>query len=172
MYRLDNPLVVQGDGTVLLEVHAARYEEGRDALCRFAELEKSPEHVHTYRISPLSLWNAASAGLGPEEVIASLTELGKYPLPEHVAVEIRETMARHGRIKLLPASSPDLLRVVFDDELLARQARSDRRVEHDRRGVRLQRRRPAQPRSDARCDACDRVDERHQQLLDVVGAHP
>lgn len=128
LYRLDNPIVVQGDGTVLLEVHADRYEEARDALCRFAELEKSPEHVHTYRISPLSLWNAASAGLSPAEVITTLVDLGKYPLPDHVAVEIREIMARHGRVKLLPGDTPDFLRLVFDDPVLVRQARADRRV--------------------------------------------
>ncbi len=128
VYRLDNPLVVQGDRTVLLEVHAPRYEQARDALCRFAELEKSPEHVHTYRLSPLSLWNAAAAGLSPDSVVEVLAEYGKYPLPDHLATEIRETMARHGRVRLLPGSSADTFRVVFDEEILARQARADKRV--------------------------------------------
>jgi DNA excision repair protein ERCC-3 len=128
LYRLDNPLVVQGDRTVLLEVHAARYAEARDALCRFAELEKSPEHVHTYRLSPLSLWNAAAAGMAPDEVVETLAEYGKYPLPEHLATEIRETMARHGRISLLPGRDPQSILVRFGDELLARQARADRKV--------------------------------------------
>ena len=77
MVRLDNPLVVQGDGTVLLEVHATRYEEARDALCRFAELEKSPEHVHTYRITPLSVWNAAATGLSAAETRALIELLEK-----------------------------------------------------------------------------------------------
>ena len=128
MYRLDNPLVVQGDRTVLLEVHAPRYEEARDALCRFAELEKSPEHVHTYRLSPLSLWNAAAAGMAPDDVVSTLAEYGKYPLPEHLATEIRETMARHGRVKLLPGKDASTIVVQFDEELLARQARADRKV--------------------------------------------
>ena len=128
MYRLDNPLVVQGDRTVLLEVHAPRYEEARDALCRFAELEKSPEHVHTYRMSALSLWNAAAAGMGTDEVVSTLEEYGKYPMPGHLATEIRETMARHGRVKLLPGPNAESLVARFDDEMLLRQSRADRRV--------------------------------------------
>jgi len=128
VFRLDNPLVVQGDRTVLLEVHAPRYEEARDALCRFAELEKSPEHVHTYRISALSLWNAAAAGLPPAEIIETLREYGKYPLPDHLAIEIRETMARHGRVKLLAADEPAMLRLRFDDDLSLRQALADRKT--------------------------------------------
>ncbi|MGH7804989.1 MAG: helicase-associated domain-containing protein, partial [Candidatus Binatia bacterium] len=62
--RSENPLIVQSDRTVLLETAQPRSAEARDALARFAELEKSPEHFHTYRISPLSLWNAAATGLG------------------------------------------------------------------------------------------------------------
>ena len=127
-YRPENPLVAQGDRTVLLEVHSPRYAEARDALCRFAELEKSPEHVHTYRISALSLWNACSAGVSAEDVVGVLEDFGKYPLPTHLRAEVRETMARHGRIKLLPGSSPDALRLVFDDDLLLRQALADKHV--------------------------------------------
>jgi DNA excision repair protein ERCC-3 len=59
-YNPQNPIIVQGDKSVLLEVNSALYQEARDILSRFAELEKSPEYIHTYRISPLSLWNAAS----------------------------------------------------------------------------------------------------------------
>lgn len=129
MYRPENPLIAQGDHSVLLEVHSPRYEEARDALCRFAELEKSPEHVHTYRISNLSLWNAASAGLRAEEIVATLSDLGKYALPDHVAAEIRDVMARHGRIRLEPGREPDELLLRFDSELLMRQVRADRRVQ-------------------------------------------
>ena len=67
--RPDNPLIVQGDGKVLVETQHARYEETRDFLGRFAELEASPEHLHTYRINPLSLWNAASAGMNTTEIV-------------------------------------------------------------------------------------------------------
>jgi len=63
------PMIVQGDLSVLLDVHAPRFEEAREALGTFALLEKSPEHLHTYRITPLSLWNAAAAGLGPGDVL-------------------------------------------------------------------------------------------------------
>ena len=101
MYRLDNPLVVQGDRTVLLEVHAPRYEEARDALCRFAELEKSPEHVHTYRISPLSLWNAAAAGLKPEDVVATLAEFGEQKMQQILGVaQPAPTVARASTSKI------------------------------------------------------------------------
>ena len=66
MYRPENPLIVQGDHTVLVEVASPRYEAARDALVRFAELVKSPEHIHTYRLTPLSIWNATAAGVGAE----------------------------------------------------------------------------------------------------------
>src|SRR5438128_11966018 len=68
-----NPLIAQSDKTVLLEVNNPLYEEARDALARFAELEKSPEHIHTYRITPLSLWNAAAAGLDAASIVGALS---------------------------------------------------------------------------------------------------
>ncbi|MGE5294868.1 MAG: helicase-associated domain-containing protein, partial [Solirubrobacterales bacterium] len=71
-YNPANPLIVQGDKTVLLEVDNPLYAEARDALAPFAELEKSPEHIHTYRLTPLSLWNAAAAGLAADAMIAAL----------------------------------------------------------------------------------------------------
>lgn len=96
-----NPLIVQSDLTVLLEIAAPRAEDARTALARFAELEKSPEHIHTYRITHLSLWNAASAGLAPDDVEATLTGLSKYPVPPSVLVEVRDQMARYGRLKIV-----------------------------------------------------------------------
>jgi len=69
-YRPENPLIVQGDYTVLVEVDSPRYAEARDQLARFAELVKSPEHVHTYRITPLSVWNACAVGADPAAVAA------------------------------------------------------------------------------------------------------
>ena len=68
----ENPLIVQGDRSLLLDVHAPLAEECRNALIPFAELEKSPEHLHTYRLAPLSLWNAASAGFSAEEQLVML----------------------------------------------------------------------------------------------------
>ncbi len=99
-YNPENPIIVQGDKSVLLEVNSPLYHEARDILSRFAELEKSPEYIHTYRISPLSLWNAASSGLTAEEIVEGLARYSKYPLPGNVAVDIREYIGRYGRIRL------------------------------------------------------------------------
>ncbi len=96
-----NPLVVQSDLSVLVEVAAPRYDEARDRLARFAELEKSPEHVHTYRISPLSLWNAAAAGLSPGDVASTLTGLSKYPVAPAVLMQVHDLMGRYGRLRLV-----------------------------------------------------------------------
>jgi DNA excision repair protein ERCC-3 len=96
-----NPLIVQSDRTLLLDVHAARAEEARSAIIPFAELEKSPEHIHTYRISPLSLWNAASAGFSPGDITAVLNTYSRYPVPQNILEGFSDTMARYGKIRLL-----------------------------------------------------------------------
>lgn len=96
-----NPMIVQSDRTILLEVDHPQHAEARDALAQFAELEKSPEHIHTYRLSPLSLWNAAAGGLSAETILELLTNYSKYPLPSNIVVDIREYIKRYGRIKLL-----------------------------------------------------------------------
>jgi DNA excision repair protein ERCC-3 len=121
-----NPLIVQGDKTVLLEVDSPLYEAARDALARFAELEKSPEHVHTYRITPLSLWNAAAAGLTADEVVAALERFGKYPLPGNVRADVVDYMARYGRVKLVRHDDGRLRLVSDDPPLLAEVARHRR----------------------------------------------
>lgn len=95
-----NPLIVQSDKTVLLEVDNPRYEEARDALARFAELVKAPEHMHTYRISPLSLWNAAAAGISVESMLETLNEFGKWEMPGNLRADIIEYVGRYGRVKL------------------------------------------------------------------------
>lgn len=97
----DNPLIVQGDQTVLVEVDSPRYAAARDELARFAELVKSPEHVHTYRITPLSIWNACAAGVLPDEIVTVLHTYSKYPVPEHVTVQVRDYASRYGRLRLL-----------------------------------------------------------------------
>src|SRR5512136_3085778 len=96
-----NPIIVQSDKTVLLEVDSPQYESARDALARFAELEKSPEYIHTYRITPLSLWNAAAAGLTSASIVADLEKYSKYPLPDNVRVDIADAISRYGRVKLM-----------------------------------------------------------------------
>lgn len=99
-YVPENPLIVQSDHTLLLETMGPNFRPARDALARFAELVKSPDYVHTYRVTPLSLWNAASAGNTVEEVLAELEKWAKYDIPRNVPVSIRETMGRYGRLKL------------------------------------------------------------------------
>jgi DNA excision repair protein ERCC-3 len=99
-FNPSNPLVVQSDKTVLLEVNNDLYPEARDSLARFAELEKSPEYIHTYRITPLSLWNAAAAGLQAEEIVDALARYSKYDLPGNVRTDIVELVSRYGRLKL------------------------------------------------------------------------
>ena len=87
LFNPDNPLIVQGDGSLLLEVKNDFYAGARDFLARFAELEKSPEHIHTYRITSLSLWNAAGAGLKGREIEEGLKKYSKYEVPQGVVDE-------------------------------------------------------------------------------------
>jgi DNA excision repair protein ERCC-3 len=96
-----NPLIVQSDRTLLLDVHAPKAEDARIAILPFAELEKSPEHIHTYRITPLSLWNAASAGFSPGDVISALETYSRYPIPPGIPQGFADTMARYGKIRLI-----------------------------------------------------------------------
>src|SRR4051812_40585762 len=100
-YNAANPLIVQGDKTVLLEVDNPLYAEARDALAPFAELEKSPEHIHTYRLTPLSLWNAAAAGMTADEMVDALQTYSKFPLPANLPVDLRELVGRYGRVRLV-----------------------------------------------------------------------
>ncbi len=96
-----NPLILQSDRSLLLEVHNPRFEAARAAISPFAELEKSPEHIHTYRISALSLWNAASTGLTAPGVVEALGEFAKFPLPSNVVADIQDLMGRWGRLRLI-----------------------------------------------------------------------
>ena len=98
----ENPLIVQSDRTLLLDVHAPLAEECRNALIPFAELEKSPEHLHTYRLSPLSLWNAASAGFSADDAVAVLEKYARYDVPQSIPQWIREIADRFGMLRLLP----------------------------------------------------------------------
>ena len=100
MPDIKNPLIVQSDHTILVEVDNPRYSEARDRLVRFAELVKSPEHIHTYRLTPLSIWNACAAGLTAEFITQSLTGLAKYSVPEHLLVSVRDFASRYGRVQV------------------------------------------------------------------------
>jgi DNA excision repair protein ERCC-3 len=96
----DGPLIVQSDKTLLLEVDHEAAAECRKAIAPFAELERAPEHVHTYRITPLALWNARAAGHDAEQVIDALISFARYPVPHALLVDIADTMGRYGRLRL------------------------------------------------------------------------
>src|SRR5882762_7545670 len=96
-YDPSNPLIVQGDRTILVEVDNPRYTAARDSLAPFAELEKSPEHIHTYRLTSLSLWNAAATGMTAEAMVDVLKNFSKFPLPTNLATDIAELVGRYGR---------------------------------------------------------------------------
>lgn len=116
MPHMQNPLIVQSDRSVLLEADHPQYEDARDVLARFAELEKSPEHIHTYRISPLSLWNAAASGLDAETILDMLNRLSKYEVPQNISREITEFITRYGQIRLIKRD--DKLILETDDPVL------------------------------------------------------
>ncbi|MDA1138218.1 MAG: DEAD/DEAH box helicase [Planctomycetota bacterium] len=117
-YNPQNPIIVQSDQTILVEVDNPRYPEARDGLASFAELVKSPEHFHTYKISPLSLWNAASAGMASDEMVQILNDFSKYPVPDNVIREIIEHVSRYGRVKLI-MEGEDLILKSEDQALMA-----------------------------------------------------
>ena len=96
----DGPLIVQSDKTLLLEIDHERAQECRKAIAPFAELERSPEHIHTYRLTPLGLWNARAAGHDAEQVVDTLLEFSRYAVPHALLVDVAETMARYGRLRL------------------------------------------------------------------------
>jgi DNA excision repair protein ERCC-3 len=110
-----NPVIVQGDGKVLLETRHAEFDKVRDFLARFAELESSPELLHTYRITPLSLWNAASAGMTRADIVERLQGWSKFDIPADVLRKIEDTLGRYGLVQLMPhPETPEqCIRVVF-----------------------------------------------------------
>ena len=129
-YDPSNPLIVQGDRSVLVEVDNPRYAEARDALAPFAELEKSPEHIHTYRLTPLSMWNAAAAGMTADAMLDVLCKYSKFPVPSNLSSDLAEIVSRYGRVRLERLGEPGdgdtpALRLVCKDgpllEELARQ---------------------------------------------------
>ena len=150
-----NPVIVQGDGKVLLETQHPSFDNARDFLARFAELESSPDLLHTYRITPLSLWNAASAGITRDEIVDTLGGLSKFDIPNDVLADIDDTITRYGLVQLVPHSeSPrEFIAVEFAtkyvekqvsntataDELLHRDGRRGWKIEAGMRGIFKQR---------------------------------
>lgn len=117
------PLIVQSDRTALLETVHPLAEACRVELARFAELERSPEHIHTYRITPLSIWNARASGLAADDMVAILREFSRYPLPPAIESDIRDTAARYGRLELRRADT-DLWLVATEPALLEEVTRA------------------------------------------------
>ena len=115
----DGPLIVQSDKTVLLEIDHPKAQEARTALAPFAELERAPEHVHTYRITPLALWNARAAGHDAEQVVHVLEEYSRFPVPQPLLIDIAETMERYGRLTLVKHPAHGLVLESRDAAVLA-----------------------------------------------------
>jgi DNA excision repair protein ERCC-3 len=118
------PLIVQSDKTVLLEVDHPQAEDARRAIAPFAELERSPEHIHTYRLTPLGLWNARAAGHDAEQVVDTLLAYSRYAVPHALLVDVAETMARYGRLRLDKHPVHGLLLTSTDRAVLEEVVRS------------------------------------------------
>jgi len=122
----DGPLIVQSDKSLLLEVDHPRSGDARRAIAPFAELERAPEHVHTYRLTPLGLWNARAAGHDAEQVVNVLLEYSRYPVPHALLVDVAETMSRYGRLQLVAHPTHGLVLQATDKAVLAEVLKSKR----------------------------------------------
>ncbi|AWZ23959.1 DNA excision repair protein ERCC-3 [Rhodococcus rhodochrous J3] len=120
----DGPLIVQSDKTVLLEVDHERANEARQAIAPFAELERAPEHIHTYRVTPLALWNARAAGHDAEQVVDALVSHSRFAVPQALLVDIVDTMSRYGRLQLVKNPAHGLTLVSLDRAVLAEVLRN------------------------------------------------
>ena len=114
----DGPLIVQSDKTLLLEVDHPAAAEARAAIAPFAELERAPEHVHTYRVTPLALWNARAAGHDAEQVVDALVRFSRYAVPQPLLVDVVDTMGRYGRLQLTKSPAHGLVLVALDRAVL------------------------------------------------------
>lgn len=112
----NKPLILQSDFSLLLDVHNPLFEEARGQLAAFAELEKSPEHIHTYRVTPLSLWNAASAGLQTQSILDTLNRFSRFPVPPSMKVYVESTISKFGKILLLDSENKRQLEVCVKDD--------------------------------------------------------
>lgn len=114
----DGPLIVQSDKTLLLDIDHPLSTECRRAIAPFAELERSPEHIHTYRLTNLGLWNARAAGHDAEQVIDTLLKYSRYAVPHSILVDVAETMSRYGRLRLEADPVHGLILVTTDTAVL------------------------------------------------------
>ncbi|MFW5718570.1 MAG: helicase-associated domain-containing protein, partial [Spirochaetota bacterium] len=122
------PLIIQSDASLLADVHDPGFEEARAELSAFAELEKSPEHMHTYRLTPLSLWNAASAGLAADGILEILDAYGRFPIPDNVRFFIEDTISRYGKIRLLETDKDLQLFLDVPDPAIRQELMTNKRV--------------------------------------------
>jgi DNA excision repair protein ERCC-3 len=122
----DGPLIVQSDKTLLLEVDHPAAAEARSAIAPFAELERAPEHVHTYRVTPLALWNARAAGHDAEQVVDALVRFSRYAVPQPLLVDVVDTMGRYGRLQLTQSPVHGLVLVALDRAVLEEVLRQRR----------------------------------------------
>ncbi|MFJ2867176.1 DNA repair helicase XPB [Kitasatospora sp. NPDC087314] len=124
----DGPLIVQSDKTLLLEIDHPKAADCRRAIAPFAELERAPEHVHTYRVTPLGLWNARAAGHDAEQVVDALVTYSRYPVPHALLVDVADTMGRYGRLQLLKHPTHGLVLTTTDRPVLEEVLRSKKIV--------------------------------------------
>jgi DNA excision repair protein ERCC-3 len=120
----NGPLIVQSDKTVLLEVDHPQADDARIAIAPFAELERAPEHVHTYRITPLALWNARAAGHDAEQVVDALTTYSRFPVPQPLLIDVVDTMGRYGRLTIANHPAHGLVMSTTDRPVLEEVLRS------------------------------------------------
>ncbi|WP_409184714.1 DNA repair helicase XPB [Amycolatopsis sp. VS8301801F10] len=120
----DGPLIVQSDKTVLLEVDNPRADDARIAIAPFAELERAPEHVHTYRITPLALWNARAAGHDAEQVVDALTTYSRFPVPQPLLIDVVDVMGRFGRLQIANHPAHGLVMTTTDRAVLEEVSRN------------------------------------------------
>ena len=124
----DGPLIVQSDKTLLLEIDHADSTACRMAIAPFAELERAPEHVHTYRLTPLGLWNARAAGHDAESVVDALVRFSRYPVPHALLVDVADTMDRYGRLQLVTHPTHGLTLHALDRAVLVEVVRNKKIV--------------------------------------------
>ena len=122
------PLIIQSDASLLADVHDPGFEEARAELSAFAELEKSPEHMHTYRLTPLSLWNAASAGMDAAGILTVLDLYGRFPVPDNVRFFVEDTISRFGKIRLLDTDDDRRLFLDVPDQAVRQELLTNKRV--------------------------------------------
>ena len=158
----DGPLIVQSDKTLLLEVDHPDAGAARAAIAPFAELERAPEHVHTYRVTPLALWNARAAGHDAEQVVDALVKFSRYAVPQPLLMDVIDTMGRFGRLQLVKNPAHGLTLVSLDRAVLLEVMRN-KKIGADRRG---HRRRPSVRTRSAQADAAqDRLARRGSRRL-------